>query len=814
MVAASLAALGPMDSTEELGHDSSLADLVGESEAQLAEDDCRNRKQAVRNRRIRGLLDERKKLVGSRPKAQGGFDEVEEHAAAGVGGGAAAEAEKAPPPWFAIRDEPSVNLRLHEELLDFLAFIQPTSDEAAARRSWVTAIETAAKSLWGRCQVSVFGSSSTGLCLPTADVDVVVSDIDAGVSVTTAMKQLAEKLLERNEVSKLEIIQSAKVPVLKLQQRSTGLMADLIFNRLDGLETSRFIREQIELFPALVPLVLFIKLYLLQRGLSDTYTGGMGSFLLVVVVLSFLQRHPSARDTQIHAKTTLGMLALDFFRHYGQEFKYGNQGISVLKGGSLFSRDSRGWTGTDRNGRPTLCVESPLEPTVDIGAKCFKIGVVRAAFNHGYHVLGAFFVARTPPGHSLLCPALLNPSHLVVAERHQIMKEQPPALFTEACGVEEDDDEEEGDGPPKRRRLLSDLNEPSIPTVTADAPVAATEGNGAPAAAISCEVEVIDDDDEDVAEAAEVVPDAMAEGAFDPVPGDDYVEVAEEGVVAEMVEEEFAEPEVFDVAQPADEEMCLEVQEEELLEENGIEAANDAEELLDDDAAVDVEAPVPAEEYPEAEAVVEAIAEAADTDFYEDVATAAEPFQAGQYEAGFVENGAQEAVDEGALQAVEEGALQAVEEGAFEAVEEAPFEALEVGGGPELYEVDTGEGAAVDSVGEELETFENVGVEYSEAPPLCEESVAVMDQEPITDAVVLDIQTVNLEEEAGEEDVLGFEVEGEAMEGAVDEMAMGGDDLAVAEVEGGEEVLYAAAEAVEAEVEEDDIAAGADFISF
>eukprot|EP00929_Paragymnodinium_shiwhaense_P061219 TRINITY_DN30572_c1_g2_i1.p1 TRINITY_DN30572_c1_g2~~TRINITY_DN30572_c1_g2_i1.p1 ORF type:complete len:647 (+),score=193.96 TRINITY_DN30572_c1_g2_i1:104-2044(+) len=472
-----------------LGADGVTTWLGSSSDAALLEDDEVNKKQALRNRRIRGMLAERKKLVGNKPKAQGGFDDVEEGIAAALATqtrGAVADPAKSapPPPWFVHRSEPSVSLRLHEELLDFAAFIRPTPAESAARRSWLGAIEAAATALWPKCKVDMFGSTSTGLNLPNADVDVAVNDL-TGVRSTTALKMLAEKLLERDEVSKLEIIQSAKVPVMKLTQRSTGLMADVVINRTDGLDTSKFIRDQIELYPALTPLVLFMKLFLLQRGLAETFSGGMGSYLLVCVVLSFLQRHPSAANAQLHATTTLGMLLLDFFRHFGQEFKYASQGMSLLSGGSLFSREVRGWTATDRNGKPTLCLESPLEPTVDIGSRCFKIGVLRAAFNHAYHVLATAFTEREALGLSLLSPRLINAQHEIIASRHQLMKEQPAALVAQAKGVDEESSDEDGDpdAPPKRRRLLSAIAAEEAAqkaAQTASAPVNGHAGSSAP----------------------------------------------------------------------------------------------------------------------------------------------------------------------------------------------------------------------------------------------------------------------------------------------------------------------------------------------
>jgi len=243
-------------------------------------------------------------------------------------------------------------------------------------------------------------------------------------------------------------VQSAKVPVLKLRQRSTGLWADLIVDRLDGIQAARFVCKKIARFPALPPLVLFLKLFLLQRGLHETFQGGMGSYALVCVVLSFLQLHPSAREAGAHSQASLGHLLLDFFRYYGQEFRYGSVGISVQGRGALFDRAARGWMGTTRTGQPALCLESPLEPSVDIGAKVFKIGVVRAAFNHGYHVLGQLVLAKGAPGPSLLCPQLVHLRHPLVARRWQLLEVQPPPLL-EVVGRPESDEEESAS---KRRR--------------------------------------------------------------------------------------------------------------------------------------------------------------------------------------------------------------------------------------------------------------------------------------------------------------------------------------------------------------------------
>ena len=60
---------------------------------------------------------------------------------------------------------------------------------------------------------------------------------------------------------------------------------------------------------------------------KETFMGGLGSYLLVCVVLSFLQLHPSAEIARAHSVSTLGKLLLDFFRYYGQD----SQNIYVIR---------------------------------------------------------------------------------------------------------------------------------------------------------------------------------------------------------------------------------------------------------------------------------------------------------------------------------------------------------------------------------------------------------------------------------------------------------------------------------------------------
>ena len=117
------------------------------------------------------------------------------------------EMDSGQPPWFVPRPHiENTVLRLHEELLDFVDFMQHTREEVQARRRWVQSIKEACVALWPCCKVVVFGSFFTGLSLPNGDVDVAVTEV--GCKSGTAMKRLADHMLSKGQISWLEIIEA------------------------------------------------------------------------------------------------------------------------------------------------------------------------------------------------------------------------------------------------------------------------------------------------------------------------------------------------------------------------------------------------------------------------------------------------------------------------------------------------------------------------------------------------------------------------------------------------------------------------------
>jgi hypothetical protein len=166
----------------------------------------------------------------------------------------------------------------------------------------------------------------------------------------------------------------------------------------------RFVRQMAQR-PAIRPLVLLLKYFLYSRGLHDTYTGGIGSFALQLMVLSYLQLHPSRNDRfwqQSESTFSLGAMFLSFLSYFGKEFNYCKVGISVRDHGSLFLKTKT--LRFDSNRPFLLALENPLDPTLDVGRNSYNIIKVRKAFDVAHGTLLAAMML--PP--DTLSPSLLS----------------------------------------------------------------------------------------------------------------------------------------------------------------------------------------------------------------------------------------------------------------------------------------------------------------------------------------------------------------------------------------------------------------------
>ncbi|CAH0481386.1 unnamed protein product [Peronospora belbahrii] len=291
-------------------------------------------------------------------------------------------------PWMNDRKgychDKNVYACLHEEIMDFVNFISPTKEELCSRAKLIEEMEEIVKGLWPEATVATFGSHYTQMFLPQSDIDMVLFGVPEGKE---PLFKLAECLEEKELVTYLEVIDKARIPIVKIVHKASEIHVDVSFNVAGGLATGDLVKHYMRVYPAFRPLTLVIKYFMAQRGLNETYSGGVGSFLLQMMVVSFLQHHGRALGAHHENPkyNNLGQLLVGFFTLYGRDFNYTELGISVRNGGSYFYKEDRCWCDA---GRPFLiAMENPNEPSLDIGKNSYEIRTVKRSFDYARQVL-------------------------------------------------------------------------------------------------------------------------------------------------------------------------------------------------------------------------------------------------------------------------------------------------------------------------------------------------------------------------------------------------------------------------------------------
>ncbi|KAL3624512.1 hypothetical protein CASFOL_031180 [Castilleja foliolosa] len=295
--------------------------------------------------------------------------------------------------------------------------------------------------LWPRSRTNIFGSNATGLSLPSSDVDLVVClppvrnlepIKEAGIlegrnGIKETCLQHAARYLANQEWVKsdsLKIVENTAIPIIMLvvevprdlistlsnvqrpkeeadQLSSAGdnhfqtdgtskiksdindglksVRIDISFKSPNhtGLQTTGLVKDLTERFPAVTRLTLVLKQFLADRSLDQSYSGGLSSYCLVLLITRFLQHeHHHGRPTN----QNYGSLLMDFLYFFGNVFEPRQMRISVQGSGVYLNRE-RGCS------IDPLCIDDPLFLTNNVGRNCFRIHQCIKAFADAYAML-------------------------------------------------------------------------------------------------------------------------------------------------------------------------------------------------------------------------------------------------------------------------------------------------------------------------------------------------------------------------------------------------------------------------------------------
>ncbi|KAI9797228.1 MAG: hypothetical protein M1835_001584 [Candelina submexicana] len=305
--------------------------------------------------------------------------------------------------------------RLHAEILAFHDLMRLDHNEVCARDCLVQSLEAIVDRLRPCTRLEVFGSTVTGISLPTSDIDLQIIDpdienysLERGPS--SGRRQSLRFLLRQLETFKNVFtegkqyhrisIRYARVPVLAATHRKSGL--DIQVSTInDQLASQEYVKNYLVEFPTIRPLFVVVRRMLEMRGLTDVYAGGLGSYSIFMMIVAFLKLHPPFRTDEF----SLGRQLCDFFSFYA-EFNVYQLGLSIeppvkfpkypvggkptLNAKEAIALDSvlqgRQQINTINELQPyLLCLQDPANPKNDLGKKAYGIKHIQKTFSIARH---------------------------------------------------------------------------------------------------------------------------------------------------------------------------------------------------------------------------------------------------------------------------------------------------------------------------------------------------------------------------------------------------------------------------------------------
>lgn len=288
--------------------------------------------------------------------------------------------------------------RFHKEICDFFDYVKPRPFEEAARRDLVSRVQQLIRNWEGggghgkEAEVHCFGSFASGLYLPTADMDLVVlskSFMSGGLrQIGQSMNQLRTltNYIERMGICKphtATFIGKSKVPLVKFTDKRTGIKVDISFENDSGFPALKTFEAWKQDYPALPVIVSLVKQLLVMRGINEVFSGGIGGYTTICLVVHILQTMPELQSGAMDATQHYGEVFMKFLDFYGNKIDIRSSGILMHP---PFHYDK------DKNPRVTqnpnrLTIIDPNNPDNDISGGSHKIDTVFGRFRTSYSEL-------------------------------------------------------------------------------------------------------------------------------------------------------------------------------------------------------------------------------------------------------------------------------------------------------------------------------------------------------------------------------------------------------------------------------------------
>lgn len=316
--------------------------------------------------------------------------------------------------------------RLSSEIRAYEAYMRLTPAEEAAAQLVMSDVKIITRRSLRNAPLTMLGSRSTGLATPLSDFDVTFSVASSDHGSGARKQSVFSRPLIREAVGSLRKIEKdlrnsikvqgtelviARIPIIETKHRGTGFKIQ-IQTMAPHQPAQEYSAAYLNELPSLRPLFVVLRYCLEIRGLTTVYEGGLGSYTLLMMIVTAL-KHSSGT----FASDDLAGQLLYILYFYGSTDLY-RYGFSANPP-RVFDKLKEGWTLSERLARSQdpqlrgideivrernrrkpylLSLQDPANDFNDLGKNSYAIKHIQAVFNNARQsILDALEQGAMPP---------------------------------------------------------------------------------------------------------------------------------------------------------------------------------------------------------------------------------------------------------------------------------------------------------------------------------------------------------------------------------------------------------------------------------
>ncbi|KAF5340170.1 hypothetical protein D9758_014993 [Tetrapyrgos nigripes] len=276
--------------------------------------------------------------------------------------------------------------KLHFDIAQFFHYVRPTPKEQFAYSKLTDRLK--------RTLQAVKSDGAESKIAMDIDINFDFGSAKLPVSKKIRLMYKAIKAMKRegliSEVADKDLVPWARVPVINCETTLDlgSVSVDITFRGNYDSSSVTIIFEFFNKMPALRPLLMVLKQFLLMRKLHKPFEGGLGSYPLMCMIISFLQvnynRRPQDYIDEPFKNRSLGVLLKDFLFYYGSQFPYSKVYIDVQRG-LVLPRTSKEWVHKAHQTKQ-VAILCPVEG-VDAGRATRAMPTIKRVFMEAYETL-------------------------------------------------------------------------------------------------------------------------------------------------------------------------------------------------------------------------------------------------------------------------------------------------------------------------------------------------------------------------------------------------------------------------------------------